>query len=97
VEVLHSGLPGISKTDLKAKLAKMYKVDNSQLIVVFGLQTAFGGGRTKGFGLIYDTLAAAKKYESKYRRVRVNYFYFLFVFIFSRSLFDKNWCMNKER
>jgi len=49
----------------------MYKVDNPQLVVVFGIRTQFGGGRTSGFGLIYDNLTAAKKFESKYRQIRV--------------------------
>lgn len=31
----------------------------------------FGGGKSTGFGLIYDTLDAAKKFEPKYRLIRV--------------------------
>ena len=31
---------------------------------------AFGGGRSTGFGMIYDSLVAAKKYEPKYRLTR---------------------------
>lgn len=31
----------------------------------------FGGGKSTGFGLIYDNLDAAKKFEPKYRLVRV--------------------------
>ncbi|TMW40604.1 hypothetical protein DOY81_014315, partial [Sarcophaga bullata] len=33
-------------------------------------RTAFGGGRSTGFALIYDTLDFAKKFEPKYRLVR---------------------------
>jgi small subunit ribosomal protein S24e len=32
----------------------------------------FGGGKSTGFALIYDTLEAAKKYEPKFRLARVN-------------------------
>lgn len=32
----------------------------------------FGGGKSTGFGLIYDTLDAAKKFEPKYRLIRVS-------------------------
>ncbi len=31
----------------------------------------FGGGKSTGFGLIYDNLDSAKKFEPKYRLVRV--------------------------
>ena len=40
-------------------------------IFLFGFRTAFGGGRSTGFALIYDTAEAAKKYEPKYRLARV--------------------------
>lgn len=32
----------------------------------------FGGGKSTGFGLIYDSLDAAKKFEPRYRLVRVS-------------------------
>jgi len=38
---------------------------------MFGFRTAFGGGRSTGFALIYDEQADAKKYEPKYRLARV--------------------------
>ena len=31
----------------------------------------FGGGKSTGFGLIYDTIDSAKKFEPKYRLIRV--------------------------
>jgi small subunit ribosomal protein S24e len=31
----------------------------------------FGGGKSTGFGLIYDNLDVAKKFEPKYRLIRV--------------------------
>ena len=40
-------------------------------IFLFGFRTAFGGGKSTGFGLIYDSLEAAKKLEPKYRQIRV--------------------------
>lgn len=36
----------------------------------FGSQ--FGGGKSTGFGLIYDSIDAAKKFEPRYRLVRVS-------------------------
>ena len=32
----------------------------------------FGGGKSTGFGLIYDSVDNAKKFEPKYRLVRVS-------------------------
>jgi len=41
-------------------------------VFVFGFRTAFGGGKSTGFALIYDNLDAAKKFEPKYRLIRVS-------------------------
>ena len=49
----------------------MYKAEANN-IVCFGFKTAFGGGRSTGFALIYDTLDAAKKFEPKFRLARVS-------------------------
>ncbi|CAG8436899.1 7622_t:CDS:10 [Ambispora gerdemannii] len=69
VDILHPNRANVSKDELREKLAKMYKVDK-EVIFVFGFRTAFGGGRSTGFGLIYDSLDSAKKFEPKYRLVR---------------------------
>ena len=45
----------------------------SDVCFVFGMRTQFGGGKTTGFGLIYDSLDFAKKFEPKYRLQRVCY------------------------
>merc|ERR1712146_738630 len=34
---------------------------------------AFGGGRSTGFGLIYDNLDALKKYEPRWRQIRYGF------------------------
>ena len=39
-------------------------------IILFGFKVAFGGGRSTGFGKIYDSLPAAQKFETKYRLTR---------------------------
>merc|ERR1719474_655014 len=36
----------------------------------FGFKTQFGGGKSTGFALIYDTMDFAKKFEPKYRLLR---------------------------
>jgi small subunit ribosomal protein S24e len=69
VDVLHPGQPSI-KTEIREKLAKMYKV-TSDLMFCFGFRTAFGGGKSTGFALFYDTMDFAVKFEPKYRLARV--------------------------
>lgn len=49
----------------------MYKAEVTN-VIVFGFKTKFGGGRSTGFALVYDSLDAAKKFEPKYRLARVN-------------------------
>lgn len=63
---------GWEQAELKEKLAKIYEIRDPQTIFVFGFRTQFGGGKSSGFGLIYDNLDSAKKYEPKYRLIRVN-------------------------
>lgn len=71
VDVLHPGRPNVSKAEIREKLAKVYKT-TADVIFCFGFKTAFGGGRSTGFALIYDTLDFAKKFEPKYRLTRVS-------------------------
>lgn len=68
-DVLHPGLASVSKKDIREKLAAMYKV-TPDVVFVFGFRTNFGGGKSTGFALIYDTLDFAKKFEPKYRLAR---------------------------
>lgn len=69
VDVIHPNRATVSKLEIREKLAKAYKTQKD-LIFIFGIQTQFGGGKSTGFGLIYDTLDHAKKIEPKHRLVR---------------------------
>lgn len=69
IDVLHPGSPNVSKADLCAKLATLYNAPKEN-VVTFGFRTAFGGGKSTGFALIYDSQEAALKFEPKYRLVR---------------------------
>lgn len=62
----------LCQTELKEKLARMYDVKDPNSIFVFKFRTHFGGGKSTGFGLIYDSVESAKKFEPKYRLIRVN-------------------------
>merc|ERR1712113_1345562 len=70
VDVLHPGVVCPSKDTIKDKVASMFNVNDSKCISIFGFRTAFGGGKSTGFCLIYDNLTAFKKFEPIYRRVR---------------------------
>ena len=79
------------KAELKEKLANLYEVKDPNTIFVFKFRTHFGGGKSTGFGLIYDTVDNAKKYEPKYRLIRVCLkckFFFLSTSIFVFILFS---------
>merc|ERR1712141_710102 len=70
VDVIHPGLPNVSKSDLREKIAKMYGA-KTECTVVFGFRTGYGGGSSTGFGLIYDTPENLKKFEPAYRQRRL--------------------------
>ena len=70
VDVLHPSRPNVPKSELAEQLAKMYKSDKAR-VVPFGFRTAFGGGRSTGFALIYDDEASQLKFEPKHRLIRV--------------------------
>lgn len=70
VDVLHPARPNVSKAELSEKLGQVYKTDKER-VVPFGFRTHFGGGRSTGFALIYDDEASQKKFEPRYRLVRV--------------------------
>eukprot|EP00754_Rhynchopus_humris_P044077 Rhum_TRINITY_DN3778_c0_g1::Rhum_TRINITY_DN3778_c0_g1_i1::g.11988::m.11988/K02974/RP-S24e, RPS24; small subunit ribosomal protein S24e len=72
IEVHHSGKRGtIPKKEIQEKVAAMYKVADTNCVSVFGFKNAFGGGKIVGFGLIYESLAQAKKIEPHFRLVRL--------------------------
>ncbi|KAI0756996.1 40S ribosomal protein S24 [Daedaleopsis nitida] len=73
VDVLHPNRPNVSKAELSERLAQIYKADKGR-VVTFGLKTVFGGGRSTGFGLIYDDETSQRKFEPKYRLVRAGMF-----------------------
>jgi small subunit ribosomal protein S24e len=71
VEVSHPTWNGtVPKSAVVKKLAALYKVPDENQVSVFNMKTAFGGGKTTAFGLIYDDVASAKRLEPNYRLVR---------------------------
>ena len=70
VDVIHPNKANVSKNDIRAEIAQ-YLHSKTENVVVFGMRTAFGGGKSSGFALIYDSEADLIKFEPKYRLVRL--------------------------
>lgn len=68
-DVLHPNRANVSKDELREKLAELYKANKDQ-VSCFGFRTQYGGGKSTGFALIYDSHEALKKFEPHYRLVR---------------------------
>mmetsp|Transcript_4811 Transcript_4811/g.4304 ORF Transcript_4811/g.4304 Transcript_4811/m.4304 type:complete len:140 (-) Transcript_4811:117-536(-) len=71
IDVIHPGRANVAKTELQEKLGQLYKVADLKTIILFGFRTDFGGGKSTGFALIYDSVEDAKKFEPKYRLARI--------------------------
>lgn len=69
IDVVHPNRGNVSKDELREKLAEIYKAEKDA-VSVFGFRTAFGGGKSTGFGLIYSSVEDAKRFEPQYRLVR---------------------------
>ncbi|XP_032973522.1 40S ribosomal protein S24-like [Rhinolophus ferrumequinum] len=69
MDVLHPGKAMVPETEIWEKLAKMYKV-TPDVTFLFGFRTHFSGGKTIGFGMIYDSLDYTKENEPKHRLAR---------------------------
>lgn len=52
------------KAALKERLAKVF-LRKPEDIALFGLHGKFGGGRSTGFALVYDSAESRKKYDAK--------------------------------
>merc|ERR1711924_441689 len=68
VDIIHPDSATPKKTEVRDALAKNYKTQADH-IIAFGFKTVFGGGKTSGFALIYDSVEAAKKNEPRFRLV----------------------------
>jgi small subunit ribosomal protein S24e len=68
-DVLHPGRPNVSKDELRQKLSELYKSSKDQ-VSCFGFRTQYGGGKSTGFALIYDSAEAMKNFEPRYRLIR---------------------------
>lgn len=80
--MIHPDMPNVPKVEIRKKLATANKV-KEDCVVVFGLKTKYGGGKSTGFALIYDSMDNRKKYDSRKNLLRViNRFFFLSYIIY---------------
>jgi small subunit ribosomal protein S24e len=70
IDVYHPGLASVSKDSLKTQLAAKFGVNDENTVFLFGFKTQFGGGKSTGFALVYDSLEDALDSEPNYRLVR---------------------------
>merc|ERR1712176_1646080 len=54
VDIIHPNSSTPKKSEVREALAKNYKT-TADTIIAFGFKTVFGGGKTSGFALIYDS------------------------------------------
>ena len=64
-------MANVSREDVKKALVTRFKTQVDR-ISIFGLKTKFGGGRSSGFALIYNSAEDKKKYDSKTNLRRVS-------------------------
>lgn len=69
IDMQHLGAKAPTRDEIKDEVASRLKA-NKDLVVIFGLETKFGGGHTTGFGFVYDSLDALKKTEPKHRLIK---------------------------
>merc|ERR1712173_38230 len=69
VDLSHGEAATPASSKVRESLAKMYK-STPDCVIVYGMQTKFGGGSSTGFANIYDSLDYLKKNEVRFRQVR---------------------------
>mmetsp|Transcript_51868 Transcript_51868/g.163976 ORF Transcript_51868/g.163976 Transcript_51868/m.163976 type:complete len:138 (+) Transcript_51868:54-467(+) len=70
VDILHPGEGIMKHSAITQALKSAFRVQDEKTIFLFNFKTAFGGGSSSGFALIYDNQADAIKFEPKYRLFR---------------------------
>ncbi|CAM9297084.1 unnamed protein product [Scytosiphon promiscuus] len=70
VDIIHPGVANVSKSELGEMIAKKFRVSDPTTVMLFGFRTHFGGGKSTGFCLIYDSIEDMKKFEPKHRLIR---------------------------
>ena len=70
LDVFHEGKPNVSQKELRELISNKYHWEPKN-IVIYGFKTAFGGNRSTGFVLAYDSQQYQVKFEPLHRLRRV--------------------------
>lgn len=81
-------MANVSKERIRSELAKKFK-SNDECITVFGLKTKFGGGRSSGFALIYDSKDDKQKLDQKKFLLKVRALHF-FLSLLTHTRFENH-------
>ena len=68
IHVLHRRRGNLSKPEIQKEIGKKFGITGTQQIFIYGFHTY--GQRYSGFGLVYDKLEDAIKYEPNHRLVK---------------------------
>ena len=68
IHVLHPGRGNLSKPEIQKEVGKKIGITGTQQIFIYGFRTY--GQRYSGFGLVYENLEDAIKYEPNHRLVK---------------------------
>merc|ERR1712037_305836 len=68
VDVFHGSVSKIPNESIREYMRSHFKKPH---VSVFGVKKYYGGGRTRGYCVIYDNEESMKKYEPTYRAKRV--------------------------
>ena len=68
IHILHLGRGNLSKPKIQKEIGKKFGITDTHQIFIYGFHTY--GQRSSGFGLVYDKLEDAIKYEPKHRLVK---------------------------
>ena len=70
--MLHPKRANVPIAEIQEKLAEKFKT-KKECCIVYGMKTKFGGGKSAGFALIYDSEDYRKKYDTLPRLRKVGY------------------------
>ena len=68
IHILHPRRGNLSKPEIQKEIGKKFGITGTQQIFIYGFRTY--GQRSSGFGLVYDKLEDAIKYEPNHRLVK---------------------------
>ena len=68
INVLHLGRGNLCKPEIQKEVGNKFNIGDTQKIFIYGFCTY--GKRSSSFGLLYDNLEDAMKYEPKHRLLK---------------------------